>query len=79
MDSSDPGHGRVEALCYKPESRWEVQVPDEVDFFNLPNTSSRTMALGSTQPLTEMSTRNLGKGRPARKTYNLTAICEPTV
>jgi hypothetical protein len=27
-----------------------VQVPDEVDFFNLPNPSSRTMALGSTQP-----------------------------
>jgi hypothetical protein len=39
------------------------------------------MALGSTQPLTEMSTRNLpeGKGRPARKTDNLTAICEPIV
>jgi hypothetical protein len=36
------------------------------------------MALGSTQPLTEMSTRNLpgGKGRPARKADNLTAICE---
>jgi hypothetical protein len=33
---------------------------DEVDFFfNLPNPSSRTMALGSTHPLTEMSTRNL--------------------
>jgi hypothetical protein len=32
---------------------------DEVDFFDLPNPSSRTMALGSTQPLTEMSTRNL--------------------
>jgi hypothetical protein len=34
------------------------------------------MALGSTQPLTEMSTRNLpgGKGRPARKADNLTAI-----
>jgi hypothetical protein len=31
--------------------------PDEVDFFNLPNPSSRTMALGPTQPLTEMSTR----------------------
>jgi hypothetical protein len=31
--------------------------------------------------LTEMSTRNLprGKGRPARKAYNLTAICEPIV
>jgi hypothetical protein len=38
------------------------------------------MALGSTQPLTEMSTRNLpgGKGRPARKA-ELTAICEPIV
>jgi hypothetical protein len=33
--------------------------PDEVDFLNLPNLSSRTMALGSTQPLTEMSTGNL--------------------
>jgi hypothetical protein len=40
---------------------------------------SRTMALGPTQPLTEMSTRNLleDKGRPARKADNLTAICEP--
>jgi hypothetical protein len=38
------------------------------------------MALGSTRPLTEMSTRNLpgGKGLPARKT-DLTAICEPIV
>jgi hypothetical protein len=36
------------------------------------------MALGSTQPLTEKSTRNLPgrKGRPARKADNLTAICE---
>jgi hypothetical protein len=34
--------------------------PDEVDFFsNWPNPSSRTMALGSTQPLTEMSTRKI--------------------
>jgi hypothetical protein len=55
--------------------------PDEVDFFNLPNPSNHTMALGSTQPLTEMSTRNLpeGKGQPARKADNLTAICEPIV
>jgi hypothetical protein len=36
--------------------------PDEVDFFNLHNSSSRTMALGSTQPLTEMSARNLPGG-----------------
>jgi hypothetical protein len=26
-----------------------------LDFFNLPNPSSRTMALGSTQPLRDMS------------------------
>jgi hypothetical protein len=60
---------------------FEGSNPDEVDFFNVPNPSSRTMALGSTQPLTEMSTRNLpgGKGRPAHKTDNLTAICEPIV
>jgi hypothetical protein len=34
-----------------------------------------------TQPLTEMSTRNLsgGKERPARKAGSLTAICEPIV
>jgi hypothetical protein len=37
------------------------------------------MTLGSTQPLTEMSTWNLpgGKGRPAPKVDNLTAIYEP--
>jgi hypothetical protein len=35
-------------------------IPDEVTgFFNWHVTSKRTMALGSTQPLTEMSTRNL--------------------
>jgi hypothetical protein len=35
------------------------------------------MVLGSTQPLTEMSTRNIprGKGQPACKADNLTAIC----
>jgi hypothetical protein len=50
-------------------------------FFNLPNISDRIMALGSTQPLIEMSTRNLSgdKRRPARRADNLTAICESTV
>jgi hypothetical protein len=45
------------------------------------SSSSRTMALGSTQSLTEMSTRNLpgDNGRLARKADNLTAICEPIV
>jgi hypothetical protein len=39
------------------------------------------MALGSTQPLTEISARSLPvvKGRPAREADNLTAICEPIV
>jgi hypothetical protein len=39
------------------------------------------MALGSTQPLTGMSTRNLpgDKGRTVRKADNLTAVCEPTL
>jgi hypothetical protein len=39
------------------------------------------MALESTPPLTEMSTRNLpwGKGRPAHEADNLTAICEMIV
>jgi hypothetical protein len=39
------------------------------------------MALGSTQPLTEMSTRNFpgGKFRLERQADNLTAICEPIV
>jgi hypothetical protein len=55
--------------------------PDEVYLFNLPNPSSSNIELGSTQPLTKMSTRNIpgGKGRPAHKPDNLTAICEPIV
>jgi hypothetical protein len=50
-------------------------------FFNLPNPASRTTALGLTQPLTEMSTRNFpgDKGRQARQADNLTAICKLTV
>jgi hypothetical protein len=54
-------------------------IPDEViGLFNWYKLSSRNMALGSTQPLTEVSTRNLpaGKGRPVRKADKLTAIWE---
>jgi hypothetical protein len=45
------------------------------------NLSSRTVALGSTQPLTQMSTRIIHGGirRPTRKAANLTATCEPIV
>jgi hypothetical protein len=53
-----------------------------IAFFNLPKPSNRTMALGLTQLLTEMSsTRNLpgSKARQARKADNLTVICEPVV
>jgi hypothetical protein len=39
--------------------------------------SSRTMALGSTRPLTEMNLP-VGKGRPARGA-DVTAICETNV
>jgi hypothetical protein len=55
-------------------------IPDEVlGFFNCLNPSSRNVLLGSTKPLTEMSTRNLPgvKGCPERKTDNLNAIREP--
>jgi hypothetical protein len=40
--------------------RSRVRVPTRsLDFFNLPIPSSRPMSLESTQPLTEMSTRNI--------------------
>jgi hypothetical protein len=67
---------------YLTSSQVAGPIPDEaIGFFNWSNPSSCSMALGSTQPLTEMSTRNLpgGKVRPARKADNLTAICEPIV
>jgi hypothetical protein len=52
-----------------------------LDIFNLLNPSSRIMALGSTQPVTEMSTGNIpgAKGRPARKPDNLTVNCKSIV
>jgi hypothetical protein len=48
--------------------RWRVRVPIRWIFFNLPNPSSCTMTLGSTQPLTEMSTRNLPGGQRVKLT-----------
>jgi hypothetical protein len=57
-------------------------IPDKViGFFNLPNPFSRTMALESAQPLTEMSTRTSSwrkKERPTRRA-DVTAVCEPVV
>jgi hypothetical protein len=49
--------------------------PSDVDFvFNLPNPSSRTMTLGSTQPLREMSTRNLPGGLKSGRRVRLTTL-----
>jgi hypothetical protein len=64
----------VKQVCKLKLINWEMHplaclqfagsIPDEViEFFNLPNPSSRTMALGSTQPLTEVSSRNIPGGR----------------
>jgi hypothetical protein len=67
---------------YATSRKVVCSIPDEATgILNWPNPSSRTIALGSTEPLTEMSTRNFPgfKGRPARKAVNLTAICEPIV
>jgi hypothetical protein len=54
-------------------------IPDKaIGFFSYTKPSSHTMALGSTQALAEMSTRNIprGNGQPARKADTLTAIYE---
>jgi hypothetical protein len=51
----------VEVLRYKPEGCGFV--PDAVvEIFHCHNPSGHTMALGSTQPLTEMSNRNISCG-----------------
>jgi hypothetical protein len=61
-------------LSWRDGIHVKVHMPED----NESNSSSRAMALGSTQPQTETSTRTLpgGKERPARKPDNLTAICE---
>jgi hypothetical protein len=64
----------------RPSQSWKnvpLLCPDVIiGFFNWPNPSSRTMALGSAKTLTENIPGD--KARPARKADNLTAICEPT-
>jgi hypothetical protein len=55
--------GRGSLVCWGPYTasrKVAGSIPIEViEFLNFPNPSSRTMVLGSTQPLTEMGTRNL--------------------
>ena len=51
----------VEALRYKPEVRGSI--PHVVDgILHLLNPSGRSMAVGSTHPLTERSARNIALG-----------------
>jgi hypothetical protein len=59
---------------------WKVvgSSPGLGGFFNLPNPSSCTMALGLTQPLTETSTRDL-PGDKKRRVDKLAAISELNV
>jgi len=49
----------VVAMRYKSKGRWFDGV---IGILHGHNPSGRTMALGSTQPLTEMSTRNISWG-----------------
>jgi hypothetical protein len=51
----------MKTLRYKPEGRG-FDLHSVTGMFHLHNHSGRTMALGSTQPLTEMSTRNTSWG-----------------
>jgi hypothetical protein len=75
-------HYCVNIRFYATSRKVAGLIPHEViGFFDWPNPYSRNMALGSTQPLREMSITSLtgGKGRPGRKADNLTAISEPIV
>jgi hypothetical protein len=69
----------VDKFCtYATSLKTAGTIPDEaIGFMSWLNPSRRAKALGSTQLLTEMSTRNLlgGKGRPAHKADDFTAVC----
>jgi hypothetical protein len=70
--------GRGPRKSYKPEGHgFESQM--SCILFNIPNYSSHTKALGLTQSLTDMSTKDLpgGNKRPARRANKLAVICEP--
>ena len=57
----DTGHAVAQLVRYKPEGRVFDSQLCHWDY-SLTNPSSRTMALGSTQPLTKMNTRNISWG-----------------
>ena len=58
----DLGGTVAKVLCYKSEGRLFDPSLCLWNFSLTQNPSDRTMALGSTQPLTEMSTRSISWG-----------------
>jgi hypothetical protein len=59
----DVDGGIFENVLYATIRKVAVSIPDDIiGFFNWRNPSCRTKALGSTQPLTEMSTRKISGG-----------------
>jgi len=77
---SIPGEGDgIYYLSIHVQAIWSFagSIPDGViGFFHWHNAFSRTMALGLTQPLTEMITRNISWGvrRPVRRADSLTTF-----
>jgi hypothetical protein len=72
----DRGSTVVKVLRYKSEGRWFDHRWCHGIFIDI-NSSDRTMALGSTQPLTKMSTRIIswGKGGRCVRLTNLPPYC----
>jgi len=62
MKTGDRGSTVVKVLCYKSEGRWFDPGWCQWIFHLHKILPIRTMALGSTQPLTEMSTKNISWG-----------------
>ena len=58
----DRGGTLVKLLWYKAEGRWFNSMWSHWKFSMTHNSSDRTMALGSTQPVTEMSTGSISWG-----------------
>ena len=61
--------------CCATNRKVAGSIPDSaIGIFHLHNPSNRTMALGSTQPLTEMSTRRIFPGGKCGRCVRLTTL-----
>ena len=61
----------IEALCYEPEKKADLISDEFILIFHCHNPSAHTMIVGSTQPVTETSTRNLSCGIKAAGALDL--------